>query len=148
VHLYVTGERERKKVKETFRHYVAPLVVEEMLRDPQRLKLGGEERILTIFFSDLEGFTTHSERYAPHEVLGIPERLLRPHGAPIHQDDHAHRAYARRPGHAGAAQGPRPGMAQAGRPVLKARTGINSGLMLAGNEGSRTDSRMASWETT
>jgi adenylate cyclase len=156
VHLYVTEERERKKVKETFRHYVAPVVVEEMLKDPQRLKL----RILTVLFSDLEGFTTHSERYAPREVLGIlsdyydrmteqvfacqgtlkeyvGDELIAFFGAPIHQDDHAQRACAA----ALAMQAQRRALgrewARAGRPVLKARTGINSGLMLVGNQGSR-----------
>jgi adenylate cyclase len=160
VHLYVTEERERKKVKETFRHYVAPVVVEEMLKEPQRLKLGGEERILTVLFSDLEGFTTQSERHAPHEVLGIlsdyydrmteqvfacqgtlkeyvGDELIAFFGAPIYQEDHAQRACSA----ALAMQAQRRALGQewarSGRPVLKARTGINSGLMLVGNQGSR-----------
>jgi adenylate cyclase len=37
---------------------VAPVVIEGMLKEPQRLKLGGEEKILTVLLSDLEGFTT------------------------------------------------------------------------------------------
>ena len=160
VHLYVTEERERRKVKETFRHYVAPVVVEEMLKDPQRLKLGGEERTLTVLFSDLEGFTTYSERFAPHEVLSIlsdyydrmteqvftcqgtlkeyvGDELIAFFGAPVEQADHAHRACAA----ALAMQEQRNALgrewARVGRPVLKARTGINSGQMLVGNQGSR-----------
>ena len=41
---YTTVERERRKIKGTFRQYVAPLVIEEMLKNPGQLKLGGEER--------------------------------------------------------------------------------------------------------
>ena len=69
VYYYLTEERERKKIKGTFRHYVAPLVVEEMLKDPDMLQLGGEEKVLTVLFCDLEGFTSYSEKYAPHEMI-------------------------------------------------------------------------------
>jgi adenylate cyclase len=41
------------------------MVIEAMLKDPTRLKLAGDERVLTVLFSDLQGFTSHSERYAP-----------------------------------------------------------------------------------
>ncbi|HEX3034426.1 MAG TPA: CHASE2 domain-containing protein [Thermodesulfobacteriota bacterium] len=65
VYYYATEERERKKIKRAFTHYVAPVVIEEMLKDPARLKLGGDEKVLTVLFSDLQGFTSYSERYAP-----------------------------------------------------------------------------------
>jgi adenylate cyclase len=68
---YVTEERERKKIKGAFMHYVAPVVIEEMLKDPARLKLGGDEKVLTVLFSDLQGFTSHSERYTPHEMIEL-----------------------------------------------------------------------------
>jgi hypothetical protein len=41
------------------------MVIEAMLKDPTRLKLAGDERVLTVLFSDLQGFTSHSECYAP-----------------------------------------------------------------------------------
>ena len=53
VYHYVTEERERHKIKGAFMHYVAPVVIEEMLKDPGRLKLGGEEKALTVLFSNL-----------------------------------------------------------------------------------------------
>ncbi|MGA7877345.1 MAG: CHASE2 domain-containing protein, partial [Desulfoferrobacter sp.] len=71
VYRYFTEERERKKIKNTFRHYVSPIVIEEMLRSPDRLKLGGEEKVLTVLFSDLQGFTSCSEHYKPHEMIDI-----------------------------------------------------------------------------
>src|SRR5262249_12361203 len=69
VYHYVTEEKERHKIKGAFMHYVAPVVIEEMLKDPARLKLGGEEKGLTVLFSDLQGFTSHSERYTPHQMI-------------------------------------------------------------------------------
>jgi adenylate cyclase len=157
---YVTEQRQRKKVKETFRQYVAPQVVEEMLKDPHRLKLGGEKKDLTVLFSDLEGFTGYSERYPPNEMaemLGeyynrvteqvflqrgtlkeyVGDELMAIFGAPLEQADHATRACAtalamREQRLALAAE-----WAKVGRPKLKARTGINSGPMLVGNLGSK-----------
>jgi adenylate cyclase len=160
VYYYVTEERERKKIKETFRHYVAPVVIEQMLKDPQRLKLGGEEKVLTVLFSDLEGFTTYSERYPPHEMIDIlseyyahmteqifayhgtlkeyvADELMAIFGAPLEEPDHAERACAA----ALAMREHRNALvsdwAKVGRPRLKARTGINSGPMLVGNLGSK-----------
>jgi adenylate cyclase len=131
-----------------------------MLKDPGRLKLGGEEKILTVVFSDLQGFTATSERYAPSEMIEIlneyytrmteqifvyegmlkeyvGDELMAIFGAPIEQLDHAERACAA----ALAMQEQRKALseewAQAGRPPLIARTGVNSGLMLVGNLGSR-----------
>ncbi len=59
---YVTEERERKKIKGAFRQYVPPVVIEEILKDPGRLKLGGQEKVITVLFSDLAGFSGYSER--------------------------------------------------------------------------------------
>jgi adenylate cyclase len=160
VYYYVGEERKRKQIKETFRQYVAPLVVEEMLKQPGRLKLGGEEKVLTVLFSDLEGFTGHSERHTPSEMIDmlseyfgkvteqvfahqgtlkeyVGDELMAFFGAPLEQTDHAARA-------CGAALAMRDALhalggewAKTGRPTLRARTGINSGLMLVGNLGSR-----------
>src|SRR5256884_2578477 len=157
---YVTEQRQRKKVKETFRQYVAPLVVEEMLKDPGRLKLGGEEKILTVLFSDLEGFTTYSERYPPHEraaMLGeyynrvteqvfmrwgtlkeyVGDELMVIFGAPLEQPDHAARACDAALAMLEQRLALASEWASVGRPQLRARTGINSGPMLVGNLGSR-----------
>jgi adenylate cyclase len=157
---YLTEQRERKKIKGTFRQYVAPLVVEEMLKRPGGLKLGGEEKILTVLFSDLEGFTSHSERFTPTEMVDmlaeyynavteevfqhqgtlkeyVGDELMAIFGAPLEHVDHAERACAA----ALAMRERRVALAaewgRLGRPMLHARTGINSGPMLVGNLGSR-----------
>jgi adenylate cyclase len=157
---YLTEERERRSMKAMFGQYVAPLVVEELLKEPGRLKLGGEEKVLTVLFSDLVAFTTYCERCSPREMVGIlgdyyermteqvfahggtlkeyvGDELMAFFGAPIDQPDHAARAC----GAALAMREQRLALntewAAIGRPPLSARTGINSGPMLVGNLGSR-----------
>jgi adenylate cyclase len=157
---YLTEQRERKRIKGTFRQYVAPLVVEEMLKKPGGLKLGGEEKVLTVLFSDLEGFTSHSERYTPGEMVDmlaeyynsvteevfrhqgtlkeyVGDELMAIFGAPLEHADHAERACST----ALAMRDRRLALAAEwgplGRPMLHARTGINSGPMLVGNLGSK-----------
>ncbi len=157
---YVTEQRQRKRVKETFRQYVAPLVVEEMLKDPRRLRLGGEEKVLTVLFSDLEGFTANAERYTPPEMAAmlseyynrvteqvfryqgtlkeyVGDELMAIFGAPLDQPDHAVRACAAALAMREARLSLAAEWASAGRPRLRARTGVNSGPMLVGNLGSR-----------
>jgi adenylate cyclase len=160
VYHYVTEERERHKIKGAFTHYVAPVVIEEMLKDPGRLQLGGEEKALTVLFSDLQGFTSHSERYTPHQMIEllseyyarmteqifayegmlkeyVGDELLAIFGAPIAQPDHAERACATALAMREHRNALRAEWAKLGRPPLIARTGINSGLMLVGNLGSK-----------
>ena len=160
VYDYMTEARERRRIKETFSHYVAPVVIEEMLKEPERLKLGGEEKTLTVLFCDLQGFTSVSERYAPHEMIEIlseyytrmtervflqqgtlveyvGDEMLALFGAPVEQADHAQRACATALAMQAERKIQNEEWAKLGRPPLIARTGINSGLMLVGNLGSR-----------
>ncbi len=68
---YVTEGRQRKQIKDAFQHYLNPTFVDELLRDPTKLRLGGERRELTIFFSDLAGFTTMSEKLTPEDLVKV-----------------------------------------------------------------------------
>ena len=160
VYHYVTEERERKKIKGAFKHYVAPIVIEEMLKDPERLQLGGEEKVLSVLFSDLAGFTGYSERFRPPEMINIlsdyfaemteqifayegtlkeyvGDELMAIFGAPLDQQDHAERACAAALAMRDRRQELAKTWGEMGRPQLKARTGVNSGPMLVGNLGSR-----------
>lgn len=65
---YLTEGKERRFIKHMFNHYLSPDVIEELLRHPEKLKLGGERKEISIFFSDLKGFTSISEGLEP-EVL-------------------------------------------------------------------------------
>lgn len=62
---YATEGRQRRFLKQAFRHYLSPHVVERLIADPGQLRLGGERRELTIMFSDLAGFTSISEALDP-----------------------------------------------------------------------------------
>ena len=66
---YLTEEREKRRIRMAFQTYVGTEVTELLAADPSRLRLGGDRRPLTIFFSDIRGFTTVSEGLAP-ETLG------------------------------------------------------------------------------
>ena len=59
---WATEGRQRRFLKQAFRHYLSPHVIDRLVDDPSRLQLGGERRTLSIFFSDLAGFTSLGER--------------------------------------------------------------------------------------
>jgi len=157
---FITEERERRRIKGAFQNYVAPDVIELILKDPAGVRLGGEEKVLTALLSDMEGFSTYSERHTPKEIITVlsdyyaemtdeifavqgtlveyvGDELFALYGAPVTQPDHAKRACAC----ALAMQARRAALGDAwekiGRPRIKARTGINSGTMLVGNIGSK-----------
>jgi adenylate cyclase len=61
--------REKEMIKRAFTRYVAREVVEEVLKDPERLVLTGERREVTVLFCDIRGFTAMSERISPEDVV-------------------------------------------------------------------------------
>ena len=60
--------RQKERIKETFGKYVDPRIVKGLLED-QQFSMGGEKRLVTVFFSDLEGFTALCERLTPDGVV-------------------------------------------------------------------------------
>jgi len=68
--------KERRFLKGVFRHYLSPAVIEGILDDPDKLVLGGEEREITSFFSDIAGFTTVSEHLAPPALVALLNAYL------------------------------------------------------------------------
>ncbi|MCO5142500.1 MAG: adenylate/guanylate cyclase domain-containing protein [Oligoflexia bacterium] len=60
--------KEKKKIRDAFSRYVAPEIVKEMLSNPDKLKVGGEKKEITMIFSDVRDFTTISERLTPQEL--------------------------------------------------------------------------------
>ncbi len=73
---YMTEGKERRFIKGAFSQYLSPAVIEKLLEDPSRLQLGGERRELTIFFSDLQGFTSLSEGLTPDELIALLNEYL------------------------------------------------------------------------
>ena len=59
---YILEEKNKKFIRGAFTKYVAPAVVDSILKDPSKLSVGGVKKDLTIMFSDIRGFTTFSER--------------------------------------------------------------------------------------
>jgi adenylate cyclase len=73
---FLTEEREKLWIKKAFSHYLSSDVITELMNDPSRLKLGGERRMLTVFFSDVRGFTAFSETRQPEEVVAMLNEIL------------------------------------------------------------------------
>ncbi len=76
IYRFFTEEKEKKYIKKTFSHYLSPHVLDEILNNPERLKLGGEKQNLTVLFSDIRGFTTMSEKMKPEEIVAILNEYL------------------------------------------------------------------------
>lgn len=164
-HLWVEG-REKRWIKDTFGKYLAPSVVEQIVRDPSKLKLGGEERELTAFFSDIQGFTSISEQLGSpsklvellNEYLSAMADIIESYegtvdkyegdaviafwGAPVFFEDHALKACLAALDQQKRFAQLRKEWEQSGKwppAVAKARVrmGLNTGLMVVGNMGSR-----------
>ena len=159
VTLYLLEEREKARIRGMFQQYVAASVVEELLEKPELLALGGEERVLSVLFADVVGFSTVSERLTPTELVellneyltamteivlehgGIIDKyqgdaLMAEFGAPVPMDDHALRACLAALDMKDELVRLREKWAEEGKPLLEARSGINTGEMLVGNLGS------------
>lgn len=73
---YFYEEREKQFVRQAFSHYLSPNAMEEILSDPENLKLKGEVRELTVLFSDIRSFTTFSENHTPEQVVAMLNEYL------------------------------------------------------------------------
>jgi adenylate cyclase len=77
---YLKAQSERKQIRSAFSQYLSPALVEELAQSPDKLVLGGEERTMTVLFSDVRGFTTISELYKndPQGLTSLMNRFLTP----------------------------------------------------------------------
>ena len=75
---YIATERERSRVRSAFGHYVAAPLVEELARNHDKLKLGGETREVTVLFADVRGFTNIAEGMTAEELIAFLNRLFTP----------------------------------------------------------------------
>ena len=73
-------ENEKGEIRKAFSTYLNPQLVNELANHPERLKLGGERKDVTLLFADIRGFTSLSESYAdrPEELTSILNKLLTP----------------------------------------------------------------------
>ncbi|MFA6282991.1 MAG: adenylate/guanylate cyclase domain-containing protein [Desulfurivibrionaceae bacterium] len=73
---FATEGRKKRYIKRAFSQYLHPTVIDQLVANPERLRLGGEKRELSIFFSDLAGFTTMSERLDPERLTLLLNEYL------------------------------------------------------------------------
>lgn len=71
-------ERKGRQLKKAFSSYVSPDLVKQIERNPDKLVLGGEQREISVLFSDIRGFTTVSENLAPSELVALLNEYLSP----------------------------------------------------------------------
>ena len=67
LHFYQSN-KEKKKIKGTFSRYLAPAIVNDLLKNPDKVRLGGEKKNITVFFSDVRDFTSISEKLTPEQL--------------------------------------------------------------------------------
>jgi adenylate cyclase len=112
---YVAEQQEKKRIRGLFSSYVSPAVVQEMIEEGKEPELGGDEAYITAFFSDIQSFSTFSEKLPAetlveliNEYLSAMTNILTEHGgtldkyigdaivaffgAPVPQEDHAYKA--------------------------------------------------------
>lgn len=73
---YQLEGKEHRFIRSAFKRYVSPQIIEEIVKNPEVLKLGGERKELTIFFSDIEGFSTIAEKMDPSRLVSLLNKYL------------------------------------------------------------------------
>ncbi|MEN6468430.1 MAG: CHASE2 domain-containing protein [Smithella sp.] len=159
IYHYFKEEREKKKIRGAFQYYLNASVINEILKDPAKLKLGGEKKDLTVLFSDIRGFTTMSEGLTPQELVALlneyltamtnkvfeyeglldkymGDAIMAVFGAPLDQPDHAKRACLTALAMMQELHRLQKKWKEEGRRVFNIGIGVNSGEMNVGNMGS------------
>jgi adenylate cyclase len=76
VYKYLVETRQKRFIRNAFSTYLAPTVVQQLIDSPETLELGGEEREISAFFSDVQGFTGIAEKLAPQELVELLNEFL------------------------------------------------------------------------
>ena len=160
IYKYFTEERQKKFIQDAFSTYLAPSVVAQLIKSPEKLVLGGEDRVITAFFSDVQGFTSISEKLTPKELVELLNEFLTEmtevilghegtvdkfegdaiiafFGAPNILEDHALRACKACIDMQKRLVELRTKWKAEKRPELKMRIGLNTGSAVVGNMGSK-----------
>ncbi|OGW41611.1 MAG: hypothetical protein A2010_14825 [Nitrospirae bacterium GWD2_57_9] len=155
---FFTEERRARDIRKMFSSYVSKRIVDELIKDPSKAKLGGDRKEITVLFSDIRGFTSFSEKHQPEEVvkllneyLGAMTEIVFEHegtldkfvgdaimalwGAPVGQPDHARRAARCALAMIDRLKQLQAKWAAEGKYVIDIGIGINTGDMVVGNMG-------------
>jgi len=161
VRAYVGETQRKREVQRAFSRYVSPELVEQILADPQKLALGGEQREITVMFTDLAGFTKLTEKHPPpvvQQVLFkhftamtevilarrgtvvqfIGDAVMAFWGAPLDDPDHALHAVEAAVEMQRAMDRLRVELRAQGLPEIHMRIGVNTCEAIVGNMGSAT----------
>ncbi len=153
------ARKQREFITGAFSRYVSPKVVQTLIRDPSKMSLEGERRMMSFLFTDLANFTTLSESLEPHDLAtllnqyfnGMTDVVLKYDGtickfegdavfvifnAPMDQPDHAQRAVRCALDMDRFAEGFRIEHGTADVPFGHTRIGVHSGPAVVGNFGS------------
>jgi adenylate cyclase len=157
---YISEMGQKTMIREMFGQYLSPKVVENLVDDPSKIQLGGEEREMTAFFSDIRGFSSISERLTPSELVQVlndyltdmcdiilaaegtvdkfeGDSIMAFWGAPTRQADHAKRACFAAIEMNDRLIELRARALEQGVTPLVVRMGMNTGTMVVGNMGSK-----------
>ena len=159
VYKYFIADKKKREIKSAFGHYVSEELVEQIAKNPDLVKLGGEKRTVTVFFSDIKNSTTLSEKTnieswvsQVNEYFTVMEKILKKYGgtldkyegdaimgfwnAPIAQTDHIVRAYVTALEMQKTLKLLNQKWQKEGKPAISIRIGINTGEAIVGNFGS------------
>ncbi|MBP7602571.1 MAG: CHASE2 domain-containing protein [Spirochaetes bacterium] len=158
---FVSEESQKRFIKSAFSHYLSPHVIDEIIKNPESLNLGGEMREISIFFSDVAGFSTISEKLTPPQLVALLNEYLSEmtdiilsydgtvdkyegdaiiafFGAPHPYPDHALKLCMAAIDMKKRLAEMRERWRSIGQQELKVRMGMNTGNAVVGNMGSRT----------
>jgi len=156
---FITEGQQKRRIHRAFQFYLHESLVSQLTEDPGALRLGGERKELTVFFSDIKGFTTISETMDPEklvhllnryfEVFGgailahkgyldkfVGDAVMAIFGAPAPVPDHAVQACLAAIECQERLEALRKELEKEGLPPIYARIGVNTGPMVVGNIGS------------
>lgn len=156
---YFIQEHEKLFLKEAFSKYTSPQVLDKILENRENLVLTGEKAVITVLFSDINGFTTISEKQRPEETIEmlnefyekmcevvfkndgfikqfVGDEIMVIFGAPIHQDDHSKRALKTSIEMIKELEKLKIERQKAQKPIFDVKIGINSGVVVLGSLGS------------
>ncbi len=160
-HQFVVTKREKKMIVGAFERFLPRSVIGEILDHPEKLQLGGEERNISVMFTDLVNFTTVSEQLSPKDLVqlinyyltemteivfkhnGIIDKyegdgIMAEFGAPVFYDDHAVNACFAALDMQEKVRKLNLSKFKPHVSRLNCRIGVNSGPMIVGNMGSKT----------
>ncbi len=154
-----TEQKEKKYIRQTFSKFVSKSVVDELLKHPDMVQLGGEKKILTVLFSDIRGFTSISEKLTPEELVEhlnhyleamtelvfkydgtldkyVGDEIMAFWGAPVELENHAIEACKSALEQMEVLRKMNEEWRKQGKPELNIGIGLNTGDMVVGNMGS------------